>query len=185
MLMGCSSQHCSKKSFWSCKNTGSRRDWKIKEMMKSVVLSRAIWELLIYVNLFSHGQDGLALFWYGKILIEQQRHQEALPWWGHEVQPKNPATWHCQDLSVISQHSRISPFPGSPAIAISLWDLFAAPGCRLPQGVHWLPWAHTDGCTCYPGGLGDWAGWVGQLSFLGEGGPLSLWVVYGWWLRER
>ena len=59
-------------------------------------------------------------------------------------------------LHLTAQHSRISPYPGSPGMAI-----FLAPGRRLPQGVHWLPWAHTDGRTCHPGGPGDSAGWVG------------------------
>ena len=30
-----------------------------------------------------HLEDGLALFWYGKILIEQQRHQEVQILGGH------------------------------------------------------------------------------------------------------
>ena len=124
-------------------------------------------------------QDGLALFWYGKILIEQQRHQEATDLVGPiEVQllPCNMTLSGCftLQLSIVVFHliqgHLVWPFSQHQAVVY----LKASIDYHEPTRMA----AHAI--------LGVWetqlVGW--DSLFFGRGAA-CLWVVDGWWLRER
>eukprot|EP00931_Biecheleriopsis_adriatica_P041564 TRINITY_DN23747_c0_g1_i1.p1 TRINITY_DN23747_c0_g1~~TRINITY_DN23747_c0_g1_i1.p1 ORF type:complete len:1212 (+),score=259.94 TRINITY_DN23747_c0_g1_i1:71-3706(+) len=86
-------------------------------------------------------QDGLALFWYAKVLIEQQRHQEALPFLRASLQHHEPIRFAANallgallmtrpdpDFEAGQRHlkeaARISPT--SQSVKVTLWICSAA-----------------------------------------------------------
>lgn len=86
-------------------------------------------------------QDGLALFWYAKLLIEQQRHQEAFPYLRASIEHHEPTATAAHalmgalfmiqqdpDFEAAQRHLKEAtrPSPGSQSMRVTLWICSAA-----------------------------------------------------------